>query len=172
MNGKHPLVAWLLGWLLPGAGHWYLGQRARGAVLCASLAGCFVAGCLLGGRGTVSTGHREYLALQFGAGLPAGAAYMAGTESPADTPVSRRDLGTLYTLVPALLNLVVAMDAAARAAGGNPGGPPLPPVEAPPASVAALLAAPTDAQEDSVAALLAAPPPSTGEGKQNGEGPP
>ncbi len=126
MNGRHPLVAWTLGWILPGAGHFYLGQRARGGVLCGALVGCFAAGVLLGGRGTVSAAHPEYFALQCGAGAPAGLAWAAGTDEPSDIAVARRDLGMLYTLVPALLNLVAAMDAAARAAGANPGGVPVP----------------------------------------------
>jgi hypothetical protein len=117
-----PALAWLLGWLVPGAGHWILGQRARGAILFASLAGCFAAGVLIGGRGTVSRAHPEYLVLQWGAGLPAAAAWAAATPTPADVDVSRRELGVLYTLVPALLNLVAALDAAARAAGSDPGG--------------------------------------------------
>lgn len=124
MNDRRPALAWILGWLLPGAGHWYLGQRARGAVLGAALVSCFAAGVLIGGRSTVSSGKPEYLVLQWGAGLPAAAAWAAGDPSPADVPVSRRELGILYTLVPALLNIVVALDAAARAAGADPGGPP------------------------------------------------
>ena len=121
MARTRPALAWLLGWLVPGAGHWILGQRARGAVLFASLAGCFAAGVLIGGRGTVSRAHPEYLVLQWGAGLPAAAAWAAGTRTPADVDVSRRELGVLYTLVPALLNIVAALDAAARAAGADPG---------------------------------------------------
>jgi hypothetical protein len=94
-------------------------------VLAGTLIGCFAAGVLLGGRSTVTTGRPEFLVLQAGAGLPAAAAFALGDPEPGDTPVSRRELGILYTLVPALLNLVVALDAAARAAGANPGGPPI-----------------------------------------------
>ena len=125
MKERSPLLAWFLGWLLPGAGHVYIGQRARGAVLAGTLVGCFAAGALLGGRGTVTEARPEFLVLQAGAGLPALAAWAAGDPEPADIAVSRRELGILYTLVPALLNLVVALDAAARAAGGSPGGHPL-----------------------------------------------
>jgi len=119
---RHPLPTWILGWLVPGAGHWYLGQRARGLVLFGTLVGCFVAGALLGGRGTVSSRHPEFLVLQWGAGLPAAGAWAVGDPEPADLPVARRELGILYTLVPALLNMVAALDAAARATGANPGG--------------------------------------------------
>jgi len=130
--GKSPLLAWILGWLLPGAGHWYLGQRSRALVMGGALAGCFVAGVLVGGRSTVSTLHPEYLVLQWGTGLPAAAAWAAGDPEPADLAVGRRDLGILYTLVPSLLNLVAALDASARAAGADPGAPPAPaPARAP-----------------------------------------
>lgn len=122
LTGRHPLLAWTLGWLLPGAGHWYLGQRSRGLVLAGALIGCFGAGVLLGGRSTVSRSHPEFLVLQWGAGLPAAAAWAGGEAEPADLPVGRRELAVLYTLVPALLNLVCALDAAARAAGADPGG--------------------------------------------------
>jgi hypothetical protein len=151
LTGKNPLLAWLLGWLLPGAGHWYLGQRSRGIVLAGALTGCFGAGVLLGGGGTVSRAHPEFLVLQWGAGLPAAAAWAGGSAEPADLPVSRRELGVLYTLVPALLNLVVALDAAARAAGADPGGP-TGPRRAP---------APTPPPPPPAAA---APPPGAGEG--------
>ena len=73
MKERHPAVAWILGWLVPGGGHWYIGQGARGAVLCATLVGCFAAGVLIGGRSTVSRSKPEYLVLQWGAGLPAAA---------------------------------------------------------------------------------------------------
>jgi hypothetical protein len=138
MKDRHPFVAWLLGWLVPGAGHLYLGQRARGTVLLCCLTGCFAVGVLLGGRSTVSREHDEYLVLQWGAGLPAGAAWALSDPSPADLPVARRELGILYTLVPALLNVVAALDAAARAAGADPGGgraghaPPAPSAPPPP----------------------------------------
>jgi hypothetical protein len=150
VNGRHPGIAWLLGWLVPGGGHLYLGQRARGTVLLVALTACFAAGVLLGGRATVSREHPEYLVLQWGAGLPAAAAWAAGDPSPADVPVSRREVGALYTLVPALLNLVAALDAAARAAGADPGGPhpapvpPPPPAPAPAAETAAVPATEAD----------------------------
>jgi hypothetical protein len=132
VNRRNPAIAWTLGWLLPGAGHWYLGQRARALVMGGALAGCFAAGVLVGGRSTVSTLHPEYLVIQWGTGLPAAAAWAAGDPEPADLPVGRRDLGILYTLVPSLLNLVAALDASARATGANPGAPPGPaPVPAP-----------------------------------------
>lgn len=137
MPRKNPAIAWILGWLVPGAGHWYLGQRSRALVMGCALAGCFGAGVLVGGRSTVSTLHPEYLVIQWGVGLPAAAAWAAGNPEPADLPVGRRDLGILYTLVPSLLNLVAALDASARAAGASPGAIPGPAPAPTPATAAA-----------------------------------
>ncbi len=147
---RHPAIAWLLGWLVPGGGHLYIGQRARGTVLLVALTACFAAGVLLGGRATVSREHPEYLVLQWGAGLPAAAAWAAGDPSPSDVPVSRREVGALYTLVPGLLNLVAALDAAARAAGADPGGPhPAPaPAPTPPPAAEAEAAPPPGAKPE------------------------
>ena len=43
-----PLVA-VVGWLLPGAGHWLIGQRARGVAIGVSIVALFVLGLLVGG---------------------------------------------------------------------------------------------------------------------------
>ncbi|MHC4821927.1 MAG: DUF6677 family protein [Planctomycetota bacterium] len=120
MNEHHPLIAWMLGWLFPGAGHWYQGRRAQGAVLAASIAGCFVAGALLGRGGAVSGTQLEYLVMQFGAGVPAIVAWLLSVEGTPDISVAVRETAVLYTVVPALLNVVVALDAAALAAGATP----------------------------------------------------
>ncbi len=130
MRGGNPFVAWLLGWLLPGAGHLYLGRRAQGFVLMGALCGAFAAGALLSRGAALSGDSPEYLVLQAGCGLPAGIAWLLRETAATDVDVATRETAVLYTLVPALLNLVVALDAAARAAGGetspggDPGGPP------------------------------------------------
>lgn len=47
-NVPVPLVA-VTAWLLPGAGYWLLGQRARALVVGISIVALFVAGLLIGG---------------------------------------------------------------------------------------------------------------------------
>jgi hypothetical protein len=47
-NVPVPLVA-IAAWLLPGAGYWLLGQRARAMVVGVSIVALFVAGLLIGG---------------------------------------------------------------------------------------------------------------------------
>ena len=49
----HLLTAGLLGWALPGAGHFYIGERTRGAVIFVTIALTFLLGLWVGsiGRG-------------------------------------------------------------------------------------------------------------------------
>jgi len=48
-----PIVALLLAWLVPGAGHMYLGRMRRGVVLLVTIAALFWAGVAMGGVMTV-----------------------------------------------------------------------------------------------------------------------
>ncbi len=48
-----PVVALLLSWLVPGAGHMYLGRMRRGVVLLVTIAALFWAGVAMGGVMTV-----------------------------------------------------------------------------------------------------------------------
>lgn len=48
-----PLLALLLAWILPGAGHYYIGRRLRGVVIGLAVAATFWAGMAIGGVMTV-----------------------------------------------------------------------------------------------------------------------
>lgn len=59
--GKHqpvPLLALLLAWIVPGAGHIYLGRVKRGIVILVTIAAMFWAGVAVGGVMTVDR-HQE-----------------------------------------------------------------------------------------------------------------
>ena len=49
-----PLLAGLLAWLVPGAGHWYVGRPERAAVLFLTIQSMFWAGMAVGGVFTVN----------------------------------------------------------------------------------------------------------------------
>ena len=46
-------IACFLGWLLPGAGHWYLGRKARAAVFFSLVTSSFLLGAFFNGRFSV-----------------------------------------------------------------------------------------------------------------------
>jgi hypothetical protein len=66
-------VAIVLAWLVPGAGHWYLGRRARALVFFALITASFLLGSFLHGRFSVMDRRQPLLsALQVVACLGSG----------------------------------------------------------------------------------------------------
>lgn len=58
---KDPVLAALLGWLVPGLGHFYQGRTAKGTLFFVCLMGTFLLGCFLGGGPSLGYGRVVYL---------------------------------------------------------------------------------------------------------------
>ena len=111
---RSPVAALVLGWILPGAGHAYAGQRGKAVLFGVLITGLLVAGFAMG-RGTNLLPNEWWFAPQLGAGGPAAlltplSQYLA-IRQPVDWASPVREIGTLYTAVAGLLNLLVMMDA-------------------------------------------------------------
>ncbi|MEM6757425.1 MAG: DUF6677 family protein [Planctomycetota bacterium] len=52
-SARWHLTAALGNWLLPGLGHWMIGQRARGLILGVTIGSLYVLGLLIGGIGVI-----------------------------------------------------------------------------------------------------------------------
>ena len=126
-----PLVA-LAGWLVPGSGYWLIGQRKRALVIGVSVIVLFVLGILVAGIAVV-----EAPSLSGGGSLmgrvlqkpwflgqvmtgPIGliSAWIAQGVAD-DYPAAKArlgEIGTLYTAVAGMLNLLAIIDASYRAA--------------------------------------------------------
>jgi hypothetical protein len=145
---RDPLVAGVLAWLWPGAGHLYQGRTAKGMLFMLCILGTFFFGLLLSdGRAVYASWTEDdkrllYLC-QLGAGLPALPALLltflvrdgraplfGGIMAP---PRDMRelndwykqmhryfDLGTVYTMIAGLLNILVVYDALAGPAPLTP----------------------------------------------------
>ena len=136
-----PLVA-LWGWLVPGAGYWAVRERARGMIVFVTVLLLFAAGVLIGGLRIVDAPagfslddilQKPWFIGQVLAGpVSVAAAIAAGHVDVLHTSTSRsQEIGTLYTAVAGMLNLLALIDAADRAArgpspgtAGGPGGKP------------------------------------------------
>ena len=120
-------IAGLLAWLVPGLGHIFLGHRARGILCLVTITVTFWTGVAIGGvRETIDPNERTlwFIAQLCNAGnTVAGYALHRGVaagESRDDPPSVRGhwasvDVGVHYTGVAGLLNLLVILDAVARA---------------------------------------------------------
>jgi len=116
----------LLAYLVPGLGHFYLGERTRGIIFCAVITVTFWCGVAIGGvRTTVDTQQRR---AWFIAQLCAGANTLAivGVQKVFEERFKSlpkaywpaEDIAVVYTGVAGLLNLLVILDALVRAEKG------------------------------------------------------
>jgi len=111
---RSPVAALVFGWIFPGAGHAYAGQRGKAVLFAVLITGLLAAGFALG-RGTNLLPNEWWFAPQMGAGGPTAlltplSQYLA-IRRTVDWASPVREIGTLYTAVAGLLNLLVMMDA-------------------------------------------------------------
>ena len=136
---KDPIVAAMLAWLIPGLGHIYQGRTAKGLLFMICILGTFFYGLLISdGRAVYASWQEDdkrlpYLC-QLGAGLPALPALVqgflvrngkpplfGGVMAPPATPAQLSEwyktlnryfeLGTVYTMIAGLLNVLAIYDA-------------------------------------------------------------
>ncbi len=106
--------ACLLAWLVPGAGHFYLGRRGRGLVFLGALGALFVLGVAMDARLQVSLGFDDLLAslfsmAQMAIGVPYFLARSLGFELGNVRSVTF-EYGNTFTAVGGLLNILVIVD--------------------------------------------------------------
>jgi TM2 domain-containing membrane protein YozV len=103
----------IVGWLIPGAGHFLLGKWGRGALLAASILTMFVLGILMQGK-VYSSAHDILDILGLIGDLGNGLLYVVsrilglGADSVQTTTA---DYGTRFIVVAGLLNVISAVDA-------------------------------------------------------------
>ena len=122
-----PYLAGPLAWLVPGAGHYYLGMKARGIILFVTVTAMFWTGVLIGGLRSTVDPHKNapWFLGEIGAG---GNALLAvGINNALDWPADgydgrswgkARDIGVVYAGVAGLLNLLAVFDVLVRATSG------------------------------------------------------
>jgi hypothetical protein len=114
-------TACLLAWLVPGAGHLYLGRRGKGLVFLFCLAALFVLGVAMQSRLQLHLGFDDPLAFvvslaQMALGGPYLVARFLGFGEGLVTAVTY-EYGVTFTAVAGLLNVLVMFDAYDTATG-------------------------------------------------------
>jgi hypothetical protein len=109
------LPACIFAWLVPGAGHLFLGQRVKGLIFLVALLALFVLGVSMDSRLQLYLGFEDPLALLFSlAQMAIGAPYFVarglGFELGQVTSVTY-EYGNTFTAVAGLLNVLVLLDA-------------------------------------------------------------
>lgn len=113
------LTAVLLTWLVPGAGHWYIGRRSQAVFYFLVITALFLAGLAIADFRNVHAGRHPYYfwgtyIFDGGATL---AAYGLTYDLPMVRPLELLDVGCLYSAVAGLLNLLIMIDVFLRASG-------------------------------------------------------
>lgn len=127
MNGRPgvmALVAMLLAFAVPGAGHFFLGRRARAAAFFTIVVFLFVAGVSIGG-GLYVLGDTEGHALRqlaSMASMGSGALYWIGkaVAGTGDIRAATYEYGRTFTLTAGLMNLLLVLDCFDIARGRKP----------------------------------------------------
>ncbi len=132
-RNAQPVMTWnmtaaVATWLLPGLGHYLIGERRRGSILAATVGTIWLAGLLIGGVSVID--RRDHPAWFLGQMLLApsvvvdfGHQYLRNqTPNPVPNPTSSPpyepsfgqvyEQGMLYTLLAGLMNLLAIMDVA------------------------------------------------------------
>ncbi len=128
---EFPLAA-VLAWLVPGAGHFYLGLRKRALLLFIAIELTFFIGLYVGTLRIVDPAQSMFwFVAQVLAGLNTIIAHLWSTSSYAEatTPLVRDwsyHMAVLYTGIAGLLNLLAVFDTVIRAGRANVGQAPLP----------------------------------------------
>lgn len=117
--------AGLLAWLLPGAGHWAIGQRGLAAVYFVAITFPFATGLAFGGvKNSVNPQANHWLFLaELGVGGYTTAGFLASRALP-DKPefnsyFPASDVAQIYLAVAGLLNVLAVLDVLARVQTGG-----------------------------------------------------
>ena len=112
---RSALPACLLAWLVPGAGHLYLGRTSRGLLFMGLIGTMFILGVAMDARLQFYMGLEDPLAFfrsaaQIAIGLPYVIARSIGF-GPGDVRSVVHEYGNTFTEVGGLLNILIVLDA-------------------------------------------------------------
>jgi hypothetical protein len=112
MSAWRTAAAMALGFLFPGAGHFYLGRRDRAVVFAVVIVTMFVIGLLLEGKLYVVESGKPLSILATAASMGTGTPYfLARALGPWGDPASiTYEYGTAFALTAGLMNLLVILD--------------------------------------------------------------
>lgn len=132
--GLMDFMALALAWLVPGAGHLAIGQRARGFIFAITIHALFFAGWFLGGVRAISPADQPiWTYTQFLTGWPMIAARQVKSITrtpPRDYAPTIVDPGSVYCGLAGMLNMLVLFDVLVRIYGGRDEKPETPPAPA------------------------------------------
>lgn len=114
----NPLLAVILTWIVPGAGHWCLGKRKKAVFYFLVITALFLAGMAISDFRNINLDRHPFFFITYV--FYAGATLIAQLTTqalPLVAPLVKNDVGCLYSAVAGLLNILVMIDAYLTASG-------------------------------------------------------
>lgn len=122
-DAQHPGLTCVAAWLVPGAGHFLVGQTRKAMVFFVVLGAMYVIGLMCGGRlfPLDFTDPLVFLSAlaQWALGLPRLAAWIGGF-GQGDVVAATYEYGNTFLIAGGLLNTLVVLDAYDVASGRKP----------------------------------------------------
>lgn len=113
-SGISPYIVCVMAWVVPGAGHLWLGRRQKGLIFLVALTAMFAFGLWLNGRLFPFQLSEPLVALMafadLGMGLPYLIAKVLGVDRGNVVAITY-DYGNVFIIVAGLLNMLVVLDA-------------------------------------------------------------
>jgi hypothetical protein len=123
---RRALTACFLGWVIPGAGHWYLGKRGRASVFLTVVALLLVLGVLMDGQIYRAKKEQPLTLLASFASMGSGPVHFVLGQSGwtskgrGDNRSPFYEFGNTFIIVAGLLNMLIILDAYDVGAGYKP----------------------------------------------------
>ena len=110
-NGFSILAAGLLAWIVPGAGYFYINQRARAAIVFVAITGTFLLGIFIGSIGVIDPVNDRIPFLGQMLNSPV-VLLLAKITQAGDYRIYGKpaEIGQIYTCIAGLLNLLCVVN--------------------------------------------------------------
>jgi hypothetical protein len=132
-SSSSPMAVALMGWIIPGGGYLLLKQRARGYTIGITILTMFIFGLLIGGirvatapeimsgSGTVlnQIGQKPWYIAQVLNGPVCMISSALAEKTRVESHAHSAEIGTLYTAIAGMLNLLAIIDSSYRATKGE-----------------------------------------------------
>jgi hypothetical protein len=104
-------LAGVLGWWIPGAGHWLIGQHKRAAIIFVAIVFAFGLGTYIGSIAVIDANTPWYWAQLLFSPAAAFIAHLSGSVYHLDAYGRPREIGEIYTGIAGMLNLLCVINA-------------------------------------------------------------
>jgi hypothetical protein len=110
-NSAMPVLAGIFAWCIPGAGHWFIGERKRAVIIFISLTIAFLIGIFLGSIAVIEIKSPWFYAQILFSPIVFYISHLSGGVLHLDSFGRPREIGEIYTAIAGMMNLLCIVNA-------------------------------------------------------------